>query len=188
MRLTKLSIISLQVPLFLSIIQFKFDEIPLYILYNITLEIQILFMNKFICDVFTDEVNIVLKLSSKSLVLWIHWNKRTHLYSSMHALSLLIWNVIQKKKWKTDVKSLPKSHGIQTLLNIFQQKYLLLNNSEMATRHAARILFQSRIIQRPQNLLSTIVLRNYSDESKKEELVKVTHTGQVQLDVMWTKY
>lgn len=57
----------------------------------------------------------------------------------------------------------------------------------MATRHAARILCQSKIIQRPQNLLLTIVLRNYSDESKKEELAKVTHTGQVQLDVMGTK-
>lgn len=49
----------------------------------------------------------------------------------------------------------------------------------MAAKHAARILCQSKIIQRPQNLLPTIVLRNYSDDLKKEELAKVTHTGQV---------
>lgn len=54
----------------------------------------------------------------------------------------------------------------------------------MANRHAARILCHSKIIQRSQNISPKIVLRNYSDESKKEEIAKVTHTGQVQLDVM----
>lgn len=56
----------------------------------------------------------------------------------------------------------------------------------MATRHVARILCQPKMIQRPQSLLPTIVARNFSEDSKKEELAKVTHTGQVLLDVMAT--